>query len=370
MPDATATAFAQYRNCRHFPFLDGLRCLSICAVLWHHSPLPGIHSDATVLTRGFLGVNLFFLISGFLITTLLLREEATSGKIDLRGFYARRAIRILPPYLLVVTAVALYYGYKGGEHDAAGLAIYYYAFLSNFLNHHLPLLEPTWSLSVEEQYYLVWPVMLCTLAIWRTSARSLFTTLAIAFFVAHETGLLADWTPEPIATQHATFGLRAEGYSALLIGSLLAMAQHNSRTFTVLHRALGGRWSFLACSLAVATLIALAPPNLRGMPAFAIHLGMAAMLCSLTIGGSPAGSGALRSRPIVRIGQISYGIYLYHMIGLHFANRALERFEIPDYAAAWAVLLLYTVISFASAEASYRYFESPLLKLKARFRIS
>lgn len=369
MPFATmskqaADAFDAYRSRHHFANLDGLRCISICAVLWHHSTLPGLYKDVTLLSRGFLGVNLFFLISGFLITTLLLREESRTGGISLGRFYIRRALRILPPYLLLVGAVTLYYEIRGGEHDAFGLAPYYFAFLSNFLTQHLPLLEPTWSLSVEEQYYLIWPVVLSVIAGTKASARPAITIAAITLLTIHETGALAQWTPPPPATQHATFSLSGEGYCAILIGSLLAMAQHHRRPYEVLYKVFGHGWSLPICAAALAGIIAIAPPTLRGLPAFGIHLAMAALLCTLTLGTPQAGSRLLRVQPVVAIGKVSYGIYLYHMIGLHFANRAIDRIDVSVTASGWAVLCLYTLISIAIAVVSYRFLETPLLRLK------
>ncbi len=90
-----------YLRRRHFGSLDGLRALCIGAVLWHHSPLMDPASPVQLLTRGFTGVDMFFVLSGFLITTLLLREEQATGRISLSAFYWRRALRILPGYLLL-----------------------------------------------------------------------------------------------------------------------------------------------------------------------------------------------------------------------------------------------------------------------------
>lgn len=157
-------AFKAYRDTTRFGSLDGLRFLCILAVLWHHSPLTPIYLDQLQLAgRGFAGVDFFFVLSGFLITTLLLREEAEKGGFSLRGFYWRRILRIVPVYFLVVTLVAVYFiGWKG-QGQWSELLPYYYLFLSNFLVGDIPLLDPTWSLAVEEQYYLIWPLTLLIL---------------------------------------------------------------------------------------------------------------------------------------------------------------------------------------------------------------
>jgi peptidoglycan/LPS O-acetylase OafA/YrhL len=85
---------ATYRTTKHFASLDGVRCCCILAVIWHHCPHPP--SPANVLERGFLGVDMFFVLSGFLIVTLLLRERDRSGRINLKNFYVRRTLRIFP----------------------------------------------------------------------------------------------------------------------------------------------------------------------------------------------------------------------------------------------------------------------------------
>ena len=90
-------SFASYRETRFFASLDGLRCFCILLVLWHHSPaFVALDRPDGILGRGFTGVDFFFVLSGFLITTLLLREEDRDGRFSLRGFYRRRILRIVP----------------------------------------------------------------------------------------------------------------------------------------------------------------------------------------------------------------------------------------------------------------------------------
>ena len=162
-PDA-GRAHEGYRGLRRFGSLDGLRFLCIGAVLWHHSPLFNAGEfSARILHRGFTGVDFFFVLSGFLITSLLLREAEARGRFSLSGFYRRRALRILPVYYLLVTAIGAYYIWGKGAAEYLGYMPFYYLFLANFLQGDVPLLSPTWSLSVEEQYYLLWPLLLMLL---------------------------------------------------------------------------------------------------------------------------------------------------------------------------------------------------------------
>jgi peptidoglycan/LPS O-acetylase OafA/YrhL len=153
------------------PALDGLRGIAVIAVMMFHTPgrawLPG----------GSLGVDLFFVLSGFLITTLLLQEHVATGRISLRGFYVRRARRLLPAVvaLLAIYAVVvtLAPGDFTGNPQAGQVAVTYVAVATYILNvtqmAHLavaPGLSHLWSLSVEEQFYLVWPALLVLCLGW------------------------------------------------------------------------------------------------------------------------------------------------------------------------------------------------------------
>lgn len=142
------SAYERYQAVRFFSSLDGLRFICIGMVLWHHSPARVALEDAgRFWGRGFTGVDFFFVLSGFLITTLLLREEEATGRISLSDFYRRRILRIVPVYFFVVTAICLYYiGWKGMD-ELRPLVPYYYLFLSNFLIDDIPLLSITWSLA-------------------------------------------------------------------------------------------------------------------------------------------------------------------------------------------------------------------------------
>ena len=134
-----------YRQTRYFPNLDGLRFICISMVLWHHAQ-PFERGTIQLFDRGFLGVDFFFVLSGFLITTLLLRESDQRGQFSIGNFYLRRILRIVPVYFFVVSAVIAYYGLVKGE-QIGHLAPFYYLFLSNFLPEHIPTLSITWSLN-------------------------------------------------------------------------------------------------------------------------------------------------------------------------------------------------------------------------------
>src|SRR5579871_5080274 len=154
-------------NLRYQPALDGIRALSILAVLLYHG-------SVTWAGGGFLGVEVFFVLSGFLITSLLLREWQETGAVRLGRFWSRRARRLLPALFVLVAVVAVYYRATGSDATPLGLQSNAVATLLYFGNWHqiatgssyfaasgpLSPLQHTWSLAIEEQFYLLWPLLL------------------------------------------------------------------------------------------------------------------------------------------------------------------------------------------------------------------
>lgn len=356
---AGQSAHKAYLERRYFASLNGVRCLSVGVVLWHHSPLNDDISWPLLLERGFLGVDLFFVLSGFLITTLLLREEVRKGRFSIAGFYWRRALRILPIYFLLVTALAVYYVVIKGEAQYAPLIPYYYLFLANFLIEDIPLLAPTWSLSVEEQYYLIWPlVLLLTLNFSR--ARGWILLGAVVFFAtAQQWGM---W-PGPIEGKYTVWALPGGAYEAVLMGSLLAIVLNSARGFAVVRKWLGGFWMASGLLVALLGLLQVLPTDLIGWPQSVVHLAMVLFLASLVVREDNALRSVLSFRPIARIGEISYGVYLYHLIGLDIATRLLSAAGVGQ--SLW-ISLLYVLVSIAMAEFSFRTLERFFLSFKRR----
>lgn len=205
----------------YFPSLDGVRAFSVFFVIFTHVQKHGV----TWYFPGWLGVDIFFVLSGFLITYLLFREESKMGSIDMGAFYIRRAFRILPIYLLVLSIyVILAYFSSQPEKWAemkAGLP-YFLTFMNDlaFVNPNSPVKEMfglSWTLGVEEKFYLLWPLLLFVLAKSLKARASIqvvslaFTALA-AFFIAHVLGI--DFTQ---------LGKLPRANYGLLVGSALAV---------------------------------------------------------------------------------------------------------------------------------------------------
>ena len=356
-------AYARYLGRRYFGSLDGLRCLCILAVIWHHSPLMDPASSVQLLTRGFVGVDMFFVLSGFLITTLLLREERDSGTMSLSAFYWRRALRILPAYLLLLTAMSVYWIGVKDRHELLPLVPYYLLFLANFLREQIPLMSVTWSLSVEEQFYLLWPLtmVLLPLLAWR---RILLLLGVIAVLLAFALGAGAG-LPR-LQTQHAVFALPVMSFAALLSGALAAVLLDQRAGFRLLWAICGHRAASAVYLALLLLWLHVSPENLKSWPGAVMCLLMALFLVTLVMREDNALSPILRFAPIRRIGEISYGIYLYHLIGLHVANELVVRL-VPSGAGADALAtLIYLPITLVMAELSFRLFERRFLMLRRR----
>ncbi|MBT8424509.1 MAG: acyltransferase [Silicimonas sp.] len=357
-------AYRRYREKTVFGSLDGLRCLCIALVLWHHRPF--LFSDATelprILSRGFTGVDFFFVLSGFLITTLLLREEDRNGRFSLTGFYRRRFFRIIPLYFLVVTVCAVWWIGVRGQGEWWGYLPYYYGFLANFLDGDIPLLAPTWSLSVEEQYYLIWPALLLLIPMlkWRVP---LVTGLIVAIYATAE-GFLP-WLAVA-ETARARIVLPDPAYGAILIGSLVALVLHRPKGFGVVWRVLGHRASPLVLMLALMAAWQFLPVDLLGWPGLVMHLLMAGVLTGLVLREDHVLADALRWRPVARVGEISYGLYLWHLFGLHIGFEAAKYLGFQGLVAGWVALPIYLAAAVVIAEISFRWFESYFLRLKSK----
>jgi len=354
-----STGFAAYRAQTYFSSLDGLRFICIMAVLWHHAPVwPDMQQPSPILTRGFLGVDFFFVLSGYLITTLLVREEDRHGRFSVRGFYWRRILRILPVYFLIVTALGVYYIFVKGEVGYLAQWPYYYLFLANFLTDHIPMLPPTWSLSVEEQFYMIWPLLLLVLP-----RRWMLPVLAvlIAINLAAVTGALAPFGIVPVDLGVLRFEMFTTTYAPILMGSALALLLHHARSFDVIARLLGRRVMPLVLFAALAVLIDLMPPQLAGWPNLVLHLTMTACLASLVVREDHVLRPVMTLRPVAWIGTISYGIYLYHLIALHIATVIAGP---PDASSLPLLLFLYVGLTLAISGLSFRYFEEPILRFR------
>ncbi|WP_299784515.1 acyltransferase [uncultured Roseobacter sp.] len=354
------TSHSTYLNTRHFGSLDGLRFLCIAAVLWHHAPgARAYHQLDILLVRGHLGVDFFFVLSGFLITTLLLREDAAKGTISLRGFYWRRSLRILPVYFLVITLAGFNDIVLNGETEKAAILPYYYLFMANFIiPEHIGFLHPTWSLAMEEQYYLIWPLLLLLLP-QRAIVPVLLGLIAVNVIAAM--GLFSYVGITAVTVGDLRFSIGGATYAPILMGSLVAVILQSRRGFDAIAPLLQHKAAPWLCLAFLIFILSSLPKVLEGLPNLLIHTVMCLILITLVVREDNGLAGLMKLRLIARIGQISYGIYLYHL----FARGAV----VPVSMATgldnfWLVLVAYSVLSIIVAELSFRFFESRFLALR------
>jgi peptidoglycan/LPS O-acetylase OafA/YrhL len=335
------------RDQGHHPGLDGVRGVAILLVLGQHAP-------TRPLIDGFVGVTVFFCLSGYLITTLLVRE-LQAGTIDIRAFYRRRAARLGPALVTVVavTTVVLLMGRPdlgaGQVLAPAGAAVTYTTSLFDWTGHVFATKDYfnyTWSLSVEEQFYLLWPFAL----LWgyRRDPR-LFAALTVSLVgltVALDVylGLSQDVQYD----QHEYFGSDTNSLP-ILVGSLLAIVVHN-RWLSRASRHLA------SCALpAVVLLPVLAYRNDTYRPSLVIVAGTGLTLVTLTgvvtRPRSAVGS-LLASGPMRWLGERSYSIYLWNVLARIAILASLGHTVLGD--VAWVAMFV------VLGGASFRFVEAPL----------
>jgi len=348
---------ARYLATKRFPSLDGLRCLAIVPVFWHHAtlgPLPG------PLGRGPLGVDLFFALSGFLITTLLLRERDREGRIEARGFYTRRARRIFPLYYAVLGLYVLYAALlraPGPQRDHFFRSLPYFAtytthWFVDFTVPHPVSFAFSWSLAVEEQFYLVWPWLLM-LTVRFQRARWLLPALASLAILVIDQGVLHGlWTEVLVPgglPRRVALGLS----TPICMGSILALVLHAPRGFELASKLLASRASALVLFGALVACVCL-----DGVPLWLAQLMLTWVTGACAMREDHTLRWLLDWRAVRWIGTVSYGIYLFHVALITGARQLLPAgLQSP----VW-VFLIVLPITIGVASASYVWFERPLLR--------
>lgn len=332
-----------------WPALDGLRALAVCAVILTHtwvSQFPG----------GWIGVDVFFVLSGFLITGVLLREHGETGTISLLGFYRRRVVRLLPALLvmLLIVVIAAYVFRPGLASSTLRVAIFTVLYSANWLAaSHQPtgLLSHMWSLSEEEQFYLVWPVLLVVMLRWRGARLALIVTiLCVVAVVIHRTMLAQVVDPH----DPQLFFRTDTRVDSILVGCVLCLAS-----------SLGWKGSErlwrIAAIVGTAYMAALLPTayNTGGWN-YTIGYTLLALAAASVVGAATVRPWqplvrVLSWSPLVRLGKISYAVYLWHL-----------PIAILLPIGQGPVLALVTfVLSVLIAEVSWRVVERPALRWRS-----
>ena len=360
-------------------YLDGLRCLAVSWVLLFHFSQYGLLTFGGLVgfaaARGWMGVDLFFVISGFLITSILLREHANTGRISLKKFYIRRALRIWPAYYLMILGtllaalliITVYPASKSSELVLRTIkwpAMYLTDMYTAYANTERCTLLHSWSLAIEEQFYLIWPLILC----WNVKQAKRVAIVSIIAIAAWRTWLTYH-LPEGVIAMRRTYYAPDTRMDQLMFGALLAFIVLNEKQFAILARLV--RIHSVQLAIAGIFLTALYI-NVRWSGHIGNALGYSMSAFSIAMGLGYVNVvqpkwilAALESRPMVYIGRISYGMYLFQP----FIVMGLRRvFGKPENAAESIALCMAAYLgTIIVATASYRYFESPFLRLKGHF---
>ncbi len=350
----------------YMPALDGIRAVSILGIMANHGGFAWA-------AGGVISVNVFFVLSGFLITMLLMKEWVRSGTIRLRAFWARRARRLLPALFVLLGAIGLYLVFfaPDGTQTAVrgdGLATLFY-----FSNWHeiftdqsyftqvsaaSPLLH-TWTLAIEEQFYVVWPILVIAILKLTRSTRFLFVVAVLGVLAsAVEMALLFHLHPatDPSRLYYGT-DTRAQD---ILTGAALGIVLFKRSPATSAR----GRVGFSLVAVVAALVFVLewlrinGSANLTYRGGFLVaDLMVALVICGVTLAPTGLPARVLSFRPLTFVGQISYGLYLWHwpvFLVINHARTGLDN---------WSLFLLRLAITFVIAVLSWYLVETPVRQM-------
>ena len=344
----------------HLPGLNGLRAIAALSVMWSHTfqstfgdwgiagfPLPVVAD----------GVTLFFVISGFLITYLLLNEQQRSHTVSIPKFYMRRILRIWPIYYLYMLIALLV---TGTWHDSN---LWYYCFFTANIPFILaagiwPIVH-YWSIGVEEQFYLFWPWMV-KLTRGRTGRLLALAITVCLGWLACKWGLYL-W--KGTCTAYRFFA--ATRFDCMMLGAIGAVLYH--RRNPILRRIAANRPLGLLCLLALAFSQPWA--NFVPAPVRPQMLALLSLICIVNQLERPIIN--LENHPCDFVGKISYGIYIVHPLLIYLLSNFYRNIA-PPMPEALAIALIYSLVTATTllvAWLSYRFYETPFLRLKNRFAV-
>ncbi len=344
-----------YLNQNRYLCLDGLRCLSILAVIWHHAGYP-YWDNFLLASQGDHGVTLFFVISGFLITSLLLKEKRTKGHINLKKFYIRRTLRIFPLYYCVLLIYVLLV-YILELESLAGKAFfdnlkYFATYTSNvfvpFIAGDRIIFFFAWSLAAEEQFYLIWPTI--------ERFLSPVVSIPLLIFVIISNLILNN---NDISNENIYLHALELIAIPICIGVLLAHALDNKNSYQFIHPLVSrSESSFVFLFFMFLSL------SIEGTPITLVYLLMALLIASCVTCIKPSTSLIFENNIVKKIGQISYGMYLLHMLALNVVKTLASNLNI----SYWPVIFISTTfLTTLFGVASFYFFERHFLSIKRSF---
>lgn len=348
---------------------DGLRALSITAVILTHLGVYDLMFDYDLnprpayLIHGITGVTLFFTISGFLITLLLLNERKVTGTVNIRNFYARRFLRLLPPLVILFAAIfwLTYTGKIYGTMSGLVMSIFY-------LYNYMPRAEftreltHTWTLGVEEQFYLIWPWALAFIRASRKLILIMLSVAAVCFVFRYILPELYHTTASgdelKLTDQFLPMRWFIPAAAPIMIGSLFGLLVHRNP-------GLINKQSTVILSAIVIIFLYLTPLwipfSLFELASYFQAIGFGILITLIYSRQDSWLTLALNFKPLAFVGKISYGIYVYQ--GLFLCTGPSGVLWVQQFPQN-------VILTFFVAIASYYLIERPFLKLKDKFRVA
>lgn len=358
------------------PELDALRFFAFFAVFLHHTtpvsvdqyvhkglPLWAGRFAVAATHLGAVGVDLFFLLSAYLITELLLRERERASRINLRAFYIRRILRIWPVYFASLGLALVAGAFDAAQHVGLRYLIPFLFLAGNWalvvLGQPASMIAILWSISVEEQFYLCWPPLLSRCDLRRLKQIAVFL-IAVA--------CVSRWLAAPHVVSDTVLFSTFNRLDSIGLGILVAVMLHKGNHWSpsIAFRSLllfGGLCAWIAMGGIYFAIPGQGTLLLALYPLFTAGT-LSIFLSALNLQG--AGLRLLAHRPLVYLGKISYGLYAYHLFAYWIVfDRLRPRFALTG-PATFGLSFLLTV---GMAALSYRALEQPFLRLKKRFTI-
>jgi peptidoglycan/LPS O-acetylase OafA/YrhL len=342
--------------------LDGIRAVAVLAVIAYHFNYGWAQG-------GFLGVDVFFVLSGYLITSLLLTEREKNGRIALTAFWIRRAKRLLPALFVMLIAVAIWVGANtppfeiSMRRDDLISTLLYYAnwhFVASGQGYFVQFLTPsplrhTWSLAIEEQFYLIWPIICAVALMLASGKRRIIAAVCVVGLLGSAIAMAALYVPgDP---SRAYYGTDARMHQ-LLIGALLAVLMGQLGSLRL------RRFASVVGPVAALTLLIsfVLLPDQASVYYQGLSVGLAfvtaALVWSVEISPHSLLGRALSLRPMAWIGEISYGLYLWHWpIIIAIVSPTGPFIQLPS---PWGISIERLILTFGLATTSFYLLEQPI----------
>lgn len=356
-----------YKEFRHVPALDGLRGIAVLLVMMYHldSLIPQLYP---FVKGGFLGVDVFFVLSGFLITSILIKEYELTNKIFLKNFYVRRFLRLAPAFwlflicLFFIDLIVLPTNQNSNSINPYNLFFSFF-YLMNWYAAISPgmtgSLNHTWSLAIEEQFYIIWSLVIYKFFSEGKTRKQLvrFTTLTALLLIICR-GLRAGMGVDPYALYYST----DTRIDALLIGCLASMifswqSIPNDFYQTKLFNSIA--FSAIVLALLILFNFTYLDPILYYAPLSIFAFSIAIIILWLSTRENTLIHQFMENKTLRWIGVISYGLYLWHFVMFEFAKKSFD--------SIWFQAFGGIILAFLVSAISYYLVEKPFLKLKEKF---